>query len=206
MRILRAQDYREMPWKNGKGATREIATHPEGASLDGFLWRISMAQVNAPGPFSVFHDCDRILCVVRGGPLHLSIAGAEPVRLGMDSPPFHFAADVAAEVTALEEQVLDFNVMVRRNDYGASVEYCRGPVALSESSHARVVFVREGAARTEEGEILQRGDTLLADGKRTRITAGDSTVLYVVTMIAKVPLECDGVHHSPRTASSIPTR
>jgi len=111
------------------------------------------------------------------------------------------AADVAAEVTALEEQVLDFNVMVRRNDYGASVEYCRGPVALSESSHARVVFVREGAARPEEGEILQRGDTLLADGKRTRITAGDSTVLYVVTMIATVPLECDGVHHSPRPAS-----
>ena len=116
MRILRAQDYREMPWKNGKGATREIATHPEGASLESFLWRVSMAQVNAPGPFSVFQDCDRILCVVRGGPLHLSIADAEPVRLA----------------------------------------------------------------------------------KRTRITAGDSTVLYVVTMIAKVPLECDGVHHSHR--------
>ena len=70
-----------MRWKNGKGSTREIATHPEGASLESFLWRVSMAQVNAPGPFSVFQDCDRILCVVRGGPLHLSIADAEPVRL-----------------------------------------------------------------------------------------------------------------------------
>ena len=62
-----------MPWKNGQGATREIAVHPEGASLDNFMWRVSLAQVNAPGPFSLFRDCDRILCVVRGGPLYLSL-------------------------------------------------------------------------------------------------------------------------------------
>src|SRR6516164_1536547 len=95
MRILRSADHREMPWKNGQGATREILVHPEGASLDGFMWRISMAQVNAPGAFSVFPGCDRILCVVNGGPLLLAVEDAEPVRLGVDSPPFHFAADAA---------------------------------------------------------------------------------------------------------------
>lgn len=43
MRILRASDHKRMPWKNGKGETVEIAVFPEGASVDTFDWRISMA-------------------------------------------------------------------------------------------------------------------------------------------------------------------
>ncbi|TIV74879.1 MAG: HutD family protein, partial [Mesorhizobium sp.] len=31
MRILRAADYRVMPWKNGGGTTTEIAVSPDGA-------------------------------------------------------------------------------------------------------------------------------------------------------------------------------
>ncbi|WP_431460998.1 HutD family protein, partial [Klebsiella pneumoniae] len=33
MRILRAADYRSMPWKNGGGVTTEIAVSPAGAGL-----------------------------------------------------------------------------------------------------------------------------------------------------------------------------
>jgi environmental stress-induced protein Ves len=175
-----------MPWKNGQGATREILVHPEGASLDGFMWRISMAQVNAPGAFSVFPGCDRILCVVNGGPLLLAVEDAEPVRLGVDSPPFHFAADAAAEVTALDEPVLDFNVMVRRSHYRAHVDCRRGAVELPACGDTRAVCIREGTARTEKGEVLRSGDTVLVDGRQTKIAADDDTVLYVVTLIAQV--------------------
>ena len=41
MRILRAPDYRRMPWKNGGGETTEIAVFPAGAGLDDFDWRVS---------------------------------------------------------------------------------------------------------------------------------------------------------------------
>jgi uncharacterized protein len=183
MPILRAQDYRVMPWKNGQGATREIAVHPEGASLDNFMWRVSLAQVNAPGPFSLFRDCDRILCVVKGGPLYLSVGGAQPVRLEIDTP-FNFAADVKTEATALEDRVLDFNVMVRRGCYRASIECYREPLNLPASSHVRFVFVKEGSARTA-GEPLRYGDTLLVGEEQTLIATGKSTVLYVVTLIAE---------------------
>jgi uncharacterized protein len=201
MRILRAEDYRVMPWKNGQGATREIAVHPEGASLDNFMWRVSLAQVNAPGPFSLFRDCDRILCVVRGGPLYLSVAKAQPVRLEIDTP-FYFAADVETEATALEDGVLDFNVMVRRGHYRASIECCREPVNLPASSHARFVFVKEGSARTAEGEFLRYGDTLWVGERQTMIATGKSTVLYVVTLIAEAPSQ-RGVMHRPSQASEI---
>ena len=47
----RSADYRRMRWKNGLGETAQIAISPDGAALDGFEWRISMAHVEADGPF-----------------------------------------------------------------------------------------------------------------------------------------------------------
>ena len=58
MRILRAADYRRMPWKNGSGETVEVAVFPPGASIDDFDWRISIATVAAEnGAFSLFQAC-----------------------------------------------------------------------------------------------------------------------------------------------------
>ena len=54
MRILRANQYRCMPWKNGAGVTREVAAWPPEARLDDFGWRVSMARVERDGPFSTF--------------------------------------------------------------------------------------------------------------------------------------------------------
>ena len=47
MRILRAEDYRKMRWKNGGGETAEIAVFPQNAGLDDFGWRVSVATVEA---------------------------------------------------------------------------------------------------------------------------------------------------------------
>lgn len=42
------------PWRNGGGATREVARHPQGAAADGFEWRVSVADIGADGPFSAY--------------------------------------------------------------------------------------------------------------------------------------------------------
>ena len=49
VRILRAADRAPVPWKNGGGTVREIATGPEGAGTDAFDWRVSLADVTADG-------------------------------------------------------------------------------------------------------------------------------------------------------------
>ena len=66
MRLIGPADYRHMPWKNGGGVTIEIAVSPSGSSLDTFDWRVSMATVIEPGPFSSFPGIDRTLCVLTG--------------------------------------------------------------------------------------------------------------------------------------------
>ena len=56
MKILRHEDYKVMPWKNGGGITTEIWVSPEGSGLAGvpFDWRVSIADVATDGPFSKF--------------------------------------------------------------------------------------------------------------------------------------------------------
>lgn len=51
MKLIRQNTYQSMRWQNGLGTTREIAKVDVGEEL---LWRISLAQVNADGPFSKF--------------------------------------------------------------------------------------------------------------------------------------------------------
>ena len=89
MRLLPAADRVPVPWKNGGGVTREVAAFPDGAGFDDFLWRISMAEVRADGPFSVFPGVDRVLAVLEGR-LRLAVEGLAPIEVGPDSPPAIF--------------------------------------------------------------------------------------------------------------------
>ena len=82
-----------MPWKNGLGTTTEIAVHPPGAGLDAFAWRVSIADLGASGPFSIFAGYDRTLVQIEGAPMTLSHAGRGEKRLSLLSP-YRFAGEL----------------------------------------------------------------------------------------------------------------
>lgn len=58
-----------LPWKNGRGRTRELlaAADPEGR----ILWRLSLADIERNGPFSIFPGMRRHHVVVQGAGLTL---------------------------------------------------------------------------------------------------------------------------------------
>ena len=88
MRIIRAADCRRMPWKNGRGETVEIAISPDGAGIDDFDWRLSMARVETDGPFSLFAGIDRTLAVLEGEGIFLNVVpGRCADRRGADRRP-----------------------------------------------------------------------------------------------------------------------
>ena len=68
LRILHPRDFITARWKNGGGITHEVARQEDEGGL---LWRLSIAEVAADGPFSRFEGMARILTVVRGRGLHL---------------------------------------------------------------------------------------------------------------------------------------
>lgn len=90
MTLMRASSYKRMPWKNGGGETVEIAVFPQGASVDDFDWRISMATVASDGPFSIFPGIDRTLSILEGNGMALAIAANDPLLLTIESTPCPF--------------------------------------------------------------------------------------------------------------------
>jgi predicted kinase len=64
MRVMRWEQHRRMPWRNGGGVTYEVASSPADTDLADFDWRISIAEVEAGGPFSAFPEIDRTIILV----------------------------------------------------------------------------------------------------------------------------------------------
>jgi len=121
IQVLRADTREVRPWKNGGGLTCEIAASPEHAGLSDFDWRVSMAVVEAAGPFSVFPGVDRLMLILEGR-LELEIAGAERLFIDETAPAAEFPGDAVVTALAPAAPVTDINVMVRRGRFTASVE------------------------------------------------------------------------------------
>ncbi len=130
MRIIRYADLIPQPWKNGGGVTREIATFPEGAGFDDFSWRLSIADVESDGPFSVFEGVDRTLVLLDGAGVNLRCGDAEH-RLRAQGDVAAFDGGAATTSRLVSGSVKDFNLMTRRDQLLNHVELCG-----SQGSHA----------------------------------------------------------------------
>ncbi|MBZ9602496.1 HutD/Ves family protein [Phyllobacterium chamaecytisi] len=165
MKILRASDHRQMPWKNGGGVTTEIAVAPPLASVADFDWRISMATVAADGPFSRFDGIDRTLTVLSGEGLELAIESAPLVRLSPASKPYPFPGDATASAKLIAGPVTDFNVMTRRGRWTHSVDNLSidGTLLLPVAADACIIFCRSGQITLGESSVLDAHDAALID-------------------------------------------
>ncbi len=171
MRIIRAAEFREQPWKNGGGTTIEIAAFPPGSGLDSFDWRISMARVERPSPFSLFPGVDRTIAVLEGAGLALHIKDRGIVRLNRASPAYSFCGDLAVESTLAAGPVLDLNVMSRRGCWRHSLFHVTAISAfrLVRLGFVTLALIRGAPARLgAEAEELRDGDALLLNERAPR--------------------------------------
>ena len=181
MKVLRAGNYKRMPWKNGKGETVEIAVFPPGASVGDFDWRISMATVADDGPFSVFEGIDRTLSVLSGEGLELFVSGQQPILLRQDTAPHAFAADIATSARLLKDTVTDLNVMTRRGRFihnvsRLSIEGRTDIVAR----HAVTMVLATGRCRCAAEELSDRDVVLLEQGETCTFEVLDSAQTLLV--------------------------
>ncbi len=181
MRIIRAADCLVMPWKNGGGTTTEIAVAPEGASLDDFDWRISMAHVGQDGPFSSFPGIDRTLSVLTGAGITLAFGDGERVRLDRSSAPYPFAADRAVDGQLIAGPIDDLNVMSRRGRWRHRVERLSGAGSLTANEGLLVLVARKGDWQVN-GATLAGGDSAVLDalGRVELSVSSDVAELYAV--------------------------
>ena len=172
-RVLTPADYRSMSWRNGGGRTTEIASFPQGAGLDRFVWRVSIADIDRNGPFSTFPGVDRTLVLLQGAGLTLAGAG-EPLEVRAHYEPVDFAGDVAVDCTLHDGPVRDFNLMVRRSQ-------ARGELAIVRNSAAAIAPARFLLCHAAVGACecllaahvpltLHDGHTLLVDAEEAKPT------------------------------------
>lgn len=176
MRILRASEYRRMPWKNGGGETREILVSPSGATLDSLDWRVSLATVASDGPFSVFHGIDRTLCVIDGAGIRLQVqvGTAAATTLLDSSAPFSFDGEATTSSTLVNGAIVDLNVMTRRGRWRHAVKRltCEGSLQLAVNADLVIVFCQRGKLLCTAGEsvTLTSEDCAVIDGNSPNIS------------------------------------
>ncbi|WEK04919.1 MAG: HutD family protein [Candidatus Devosia phytovorans] len=114
MRLLRYEDLSVTPWKNGGGVTREVASCNDGDV--GLLWRVSIATVSAPGPFSSFSGIDRTIAVLAGKGMDLSTSD-HAVTLTSETPPYDFDGETPIHARLTDGDTTDLNAMSRRGHF-----------------------------------------------------------------------------------------
>ncbi|MEV6977787.1 HutD family protein [Kitasatospora sp. NPDC093806] len=160
IQFLRAAERPAMAWRNGGGVTREVAGYPAGSGLDDFAWRVSLADVAAAGPFSAFPRVDRVITLVEGPGMALTVDGDEQV---VDAPfrPFAFSGDAATDCRLLGGPLVDFNVMTRRGRAAANLVLADAPRTVDVPAGATVLLVCLAGTAAVDGAALARYDAAL---------------------------------------------
>ena len=192
--LIRAADLVASPWKNGGGVTREIAAcvpaartagHPPGAALDAFAWRVSVADVAQPGPFSRFDGVDRTLVLLSGAGMTLAEAGG--ARHVLDTPLARadFAGETAIAATLHDGPTRDFNLMTRRGAARGALAVWRVGTHRVARAGTVLLFCATGVVRVSldsEPFALEPMDTLRLDGPQRVFDVavnGDGALLAV---------------------------
>ncbi len=152
MEIIRFADVRPEPWRNGGGVTRELASHPKAASAqDGsWDWRVSIADVAKAGEFSTFPGMERVITIIDGELLLLTVDGAEhPLE---KYRPFRFSGEAASSATLPTGDIRDLNVIARAGAF-------KGYTSIVEISKKRAHPVFEGQLA-----VLLEGKATVAPG------------------------------------------
>ena len=187
LRVIPAADGKRARWKNDGGWTTEIARSDDADGAD-FRWRISIAEIETDGPFSIFHGIDRDLLLLEGNGIELDIDDALPLKLTRRFAHVRFRGESTVDCRLLAGATRDFNVMARRDVVRAEViaRPLVGPMVIFPERGAEwFVHVFAGHALARSGEhrfALGTGDSLHVDyredgGARIVIEGGGEIVL-----------------------------
>lgn len=113
-------------WKNGGGTTRELLAWPSPAD---WVFRLSVAEVQADGPFSSFAGVQRWFAVLSGAGVRLRLGAAAPYGvqvLTSASAPFCFDGALPVDCTLIDGATQDFNLMVRADQARAQMQRVTG--------------------------------------------------------------------------------
>lgn len=163
---LTPRDYIRQAWKNGGGTTTELSAHVEDGAR---LWRVSVADVTASGPFSDFSGFERTIMLLEGNGMVLAFDQAPEVRLDRPYLPFTFDGAWRTDCRLIDGPVRDLNLIVDRKRARGTVEvaWLGRPVSQVRRADWTLVYALAGAIDVGMGAQLlrlEKGHLLRLDG------------------------------------------
>lgn len=172
MKFLRARDQQVVPWKNGGGLTREVASGTGDKAGAGFLWRVSMATISKDGPFSEFTGIDRTIALMQGDPVLLR-SDMQEVRLAKDGEPYAFNGELPVIAKLTGTGTTNLNVMTRRGHCRHSLKRLQldeNIVIEGEADETIIIFNGPAVARLAAGDFAaSQFDAITGIGKEDRV-------------------------------------
>lgn len=184
--LRRARDLAAVPWRNGQGTARDVATRlgPDGA----MRWQVSIAELVRDASFSSYAGYDRIFTPVLGDGIALSLDGGAFLSCPLLAP-FVFRGEARVECRLGGAPGRAFNVIVAREHCCARVQVLRlaaGERVDLPADGVGLVHCWSGALIADAGEA-KPGDTLIG----APATAGTPSAVIQVHI-----LEAPGSHAS----------
>jgi uncharacterized protein len=162
--IVRSADREPTPWKNGQGATREIARRLLGVRGPHFVWRLSVSDVDTDADLGTFPGVQRSATLIHGNAMVLDVAGTE--RAMEPFQPVTFDGGAEAHVRLPEGPVSILNVFTVANRMSAAVR-------IVDLSDGRPLSI---AGATVLVMLNGTGSAYAADGASANLAALDALV------------------------------
>ena len=147
IRVIAANEYQRVRWKNGLGWTREIVRFPD---IDAWIWRLSIAEIERDAAFSRFPGVDRELVLLSGNGLRLRFESGEVRELLPPHASIRFEGEAGVTGELIDGPTTDFNLMWRRDAVDAQLWHrpLVGPMVIFIDPGATwVVHLLAGSAR-----------------------------------------------------------
>tara|TARA_B110001454_G_C12723068_1_gene435676 strand:+ start:9510 stop:10067 length:558 start_codon:yes stop_codon:yes gene_type:complete len=182
--IIKKDQFREMPWKNGLGVTQEIDIFPSHSDFTkgDFHWRVSSAVIKTANTFSLFPGYDRLLTIISGDGLKLNQVILAPLEV------YAFSGEEKIECTLAGAPVVDLGIMYKRDLYRCDMQI------LTVTQNSKVFFgdgvhyIKSIANEIQiNGTILSGEEVLKVEGSEiVEIdTAGQSKKLLKISLYLK---------------------
>lgn len=149
LRLVSASAVSTQPWQNGGGRTRQLLAWP---TADHWTMRVSLADIESDGPFSIFPGATRWFAVVSGAGVELAFANGIGHRLGVGAVPLRFDASAAPHCRLIDGASVDLNLMLRSGE--GEMRKIEPGVAWPAAFAVRGLFTNGAGSWSAAGESL----------------------------------------------------
>ncbi len=184
IQLIEKNNFKQMPWKNGKGVTAQIWLSPEGSefSQGQFHFRMSSASIEKNEDFSLFPGMERILIPIKGSGFQLNQDVYEKFEIA------RFSGDEKMNCTLLKGAVVDFGIIFNSKIVSINVKILHLKSAVQftlEQQNQYFVSVLDGSLIHENKSLMSPETLYYFNEPLCRLNVQKSAVVCLSTVISQ---------------------